>query len=264
MRIGALSLVIVLSFFKRLIRKLEFRMTKENKTYDIFIDESCHLENDKIPLMCIGYVKVNRTFYSDYWEEMKSILNQFNQNSELKWNKFSNSRVELYKRLVDMFFKNDIDFRCVVVKYKERLNHDDFNHGSHDNFYYKMIYYLLRPNDNKNENYRVFIDFKDTRGREKLTKIKEVFNNYFYGESPFKLYQHLHSHDNLFLQLADFLIGAVAYKSRVELGDIQSPTLAKMEFIEYLEELSGFSLNEGTPPWETKFNIFDHQPKQKA
>ena len=36
----------------------------------------------------------------------------------------------------------------------------------------------------------------------------------------------------------------------------------RLEFIEYLEEASGFSLDEGTVPWETKFNIFDHQPKK--
>jgi len=229
--------------------------------YDLFVDESCHLEHDKISVMCIGYIKVPRLAYDGLKEKFRIIKNNHGIENEIKWSKFSKVRVPLYKDLVDFFFSNPLEFRCVLVKYKERLNHKDFNRGSHDNFYYKMTYYLLRPNPPKVE-YRVFMDIKDTRGREKLNKIEEVFQNYHKGESPFVKFQHLRSHDNDFFQLTDLFIGAIAYKNRLLKGEVpHNPS--KLEFIEYLEKKSGFTLDEGTTPWETKFNIFDHQPKNQ-
>lgn len=240
----------------------ENRSLDKVNRYDIFIDESCHLENDSLPVMCIGYIKVKSTDYENLKQELNSILKKHRINRELKWNKFSESKLDLYFELVDFFFKNPLEFRSVLVKYKERLNHKDFNQGLYDNFYYKLMYFLIRPNNIDGEKYRVFIDIKDTRGREKLKKINEIFNNKYSGHSPFILFQHLHSIDNIFIQLADFFIGAITYKSRVSLGDISNPTKHKLDFINYLEQKSGFLLDEGTEPWEVKFNIFDHQPKQ--
>ena len=229
--------------------------------YDLFVDESCHLEHDKISVMCIGYIKVPRLAYDKLKQKFRNVKDKHEIKNEIKWSKYSKVRLPLYKDLVDFFFDNPLEFRCVLVKYKERLNHKDFNRGSHDNFYYKMTYYLLRPNPPKVE-YRVFMDIKDTRGREKLNKIEEVFQNYHKGESPFVKFQHLRSHDNDFFQLTDLFIGAIADKNRLLKGEIpENPS--KLEFIEYLEKKSGFTLDEGTTPWETKFNIFDHQPKNQ-
>lgn len=49
----------------------------------------------------------------------------------------------MYKELIDYFFDSNMEFRCILVKYKDRLDNLSFNNGEHDNFYYKMIYYLL-------------------------------------------------------------------------------------------------------------------------
>lgn len=229
--------------------------------YNLFVDESCHLEHDHIPVMCIGYVKVPEMAYKQLYTQFEQIKEEHRNLGELKWNKFSKSRLPFYNALVDYFFDSPIDFRCVLIKYKNRLNNEDYNQGSHDNFYYKMTYFLLRPNPIGLE-YRIFLDIKDTWGRQKLKKISEVFDSHHRGESPFVHFQHLRSHDNNFFQLADFFIGAITYKARVENKEIE-PSPSKMEFINYLEKRSGFSLHEGTAPWETKFNIFDHQPKNK-
>lgn len=228
---------------------------------NIFIDESCHLEHDNIPIMCIGYIKVPQNNYAELKERFEELKLEFHTPMELKWNKFSNTRLPFYKKITDFFFARPMEFRCILVKYKERLKHDDFNSGSHDNFYYKLIYFLLKTNPS-DEEYRVYLDIKDTRGKEKLNKIHDVFTRYYQGKSPFMHLQHIRSHDNVFIQLADFFIGAITYKTRMK----SNPELnhaGRLEFIEYLEEASGFSLNEGTVPWETKFNIFDHQPKKK-
>lgn len=232
------------------------------KPYDFFIDESCHLEADRLPVMCIGYVKIANEDYHILAKELKSLFAKHSFNKELKWNKFSGVRLEFYKALIDFFFEKDIFFRCVLVKYKHRLNHEDFNQGSHDNFYYKMVYFLLMHSDGEKSSHRVFLDIKDTRGREKLRKIREIFENKYHGQSPFKSFQHLHSHDNIFFQIADFFIGAITYSNRIG-QDIKEPEKNKLEFIKYLEYKSGFHLDEGTVPWEHKFNIFNQQPKMR-
>lgn len=230
-------------------------------SYDLFCDESCHLEHDRIPVMCIGYIKVPHESYSELKEILHEIKLKYRTPGEIKWNKFSTSRMPLYCELVDFFFASPMEFRCILIKYKDRLNHEDYNQGSHDNFYYKMIYYLLRPNVS-GEEYRVFMDIKDTRGKERIRKLEEIFGNYYRGNSPFIHFQHLPSHENVFFQLTDLFIGAITYKSRPGFNEYNRHP-GKIEFIKYLEWKSGFSLDEGTAPWEIKFNIFDHQPKRK-
>jgi hypothetical protein len=231
-------------------------------TYNLFVDETCHIQHDKIPVMCIGYTKVPAMAYKELMASFRKLKLDFKAPEEIKWNKFSAKRLPLYKAVVDFFFDNPLQFRVVVVKYKDRLNHEDFNQGSHDNFYYKMTYFLLRPNPVGSE-YRVFMDIKDHHGRQKLRKIEEVFQNYHEGNSPFVHFQHIRSDDNLFFEITDLFIGAVAYKSRVGVKELKA-TETRMEFIHYLEKKSGYLLDEGTPVWENKFNIFDQQPKMKT
>jgi len=228
---------------------------------NIFIDESCHLEHDNLPVMCIGYIKVSQKNYHHIKENLKAIKEKHYNPFELKWNKVSPSRQELYRELIDYFFENPLFFRCVIIKYKQNLDHDQFNMGSHDNFYYKMIYYLLRLNNDPGTQYRVFLDIKDTRGREKLRKIDEVFSNYYKGVSPFIYFQHIRSHENVFIQLADLFIGAITYKARGEHKKTDANPIKKF-IVEYLEERSGYIIDESTEPWEEKFNIFDHQPRK--
>ena len=166
----------------------------------------------------------------------------------------------MYKRQV---------FRAVLVKNKINLDHDAFNAGDHDNFYYKMAYlalnneYMLpKHSDESENNYRVFLDIKDTRGRERLITLQEVLHNKFKGQSPFVTFQHLHSHDNFWLQLSDFLLGAVTFKARGLHQNPQSSNVKK-EVVTYLEQSIGYNISEGTPPWEPKFNIFDFQIQSK-
>jgi hypothetical protein len=229
-------------------------------TYDLYLDESCHLEHDNVSVMTLGYSKVPRIKSDELRLLLRAIKEKHGMTKELKWSKFSNAKLGLYKELVDYFFDTPIEFSCVLIKFKERLDHSDFNMGPHDNYYYRIIFHLLHPIPTEG-NYRVFIDFKDTRGKEKLKKIHELLDEQCKGNSPFSHFQHLRSHENEFFQLTDFFIGAIAYKSRLK-NELDLPVnYPKLDFIDYLEKKSGFTLDEGTAPWETKFKISDHQPK---
>lgn len=233
-----------------------------NDNVRIFIDETSHLERDGHYNMCIGSVRVPQDEYDKIKNDIAAIKKLHRSPSELKWNKFSRSRMSFYKDLIDYFFSSNLAFRCVLVKPKNRLDHLQFNDGSHDNFYYKMIYYLIRENV-QNYRCRIYLDIKDTRGKQKLQKITEIYSRKHKVDDPFESIQHIRSEDNIFIQLADFFIGAVSYKGRaLNEGNFEFHP-AKKEFIDYLEAKSGFSLDDGTPPWEDKFNIFDFQPQIK-
>lgn len=230
-------------------------------TYSIYIDESCHLAHDKLPVMCIGYVKILHNNYEQFKEEIKTIKLKHRSPTEIKWNNLSSSRLPLYKELIDYFFKSEMEFRCVLIKNKQNLDHAQFNQGDPNNFYYKTVYLLLNSDTNPpSHQYKVLLDIKDTRGRERLKKIHEVFENKYHGNSPFQHFQHIHSDESEFLQLADLFIGAITFKTR-GLHKGEGTSKAKKELIQYLEETSGYQIDEGTEPWETKFNIFDFQPR---
>jgi len=233
------------------------------KRYHLYCDESRHLQNDHSPVMAIGYVKVATDQHDRICAELKAIKLRHHTPVELKWSKVSASRLPLYTELIAYFFANPLWFRCILVKYKDRLDHTQFNNGSHDNFYYKLVYYLLRPNQERDCCYSVFLDIKDTRGREKLRKIREVFQHEHQGASPFEQFQHLPSHENPLFELTDLFIGAITYKA---LGYANKPGAnpTKKAIISQLEQLSGYYLEEGTEPWEQKFNIFDHQPRRNT
>lgn len=231
------------------------------KKVKIFIDETSHLENDSHYNMCIGYIQVADDEYDKVKKRFEALKMKYHSPFELKWNKFSKSRLPYYKALVDCFFDSPLTFRCVLVKPKQRLDHIEFNEGSHDNFYYKMIYYLIKKSV-LSQDCSIYLDIKDTRGKEKLNKITEIFQREKNVYKPFTQIQHLRSEDNFFIQLADFFIGAISYKGRALNEGKFSFHPIKEEFIEYLENRSGYNLDDGTPPWERKFNIFDFQPRK--
>jgi hypothetical protein len=237
--------------------------------YTIYIDESCHLENDDQPLMCIGYIKIASSSYEQFKEGIKSIKLKHKSPTEIKWNKLSMSRLALYKELIDFFFENELQFRAILVKNKHELDHEKFNKGDHTSFYYTLVYFLLRNpwvNNNKAK-HRVILDIKDTRGKERLikldTRLNYEYNKNYQCDSPFKFFQHIRSDENEFLQLADFFIGAITYKSR-KLHKDANASKVKIKVIEYLEKKSGYLLHDGTDPLEKKFNIFDFRIQTKT
>ena len=87
----------------------------------IYIDESCHLENDKLPLMCIGYTKLNAENYLIYKEEIKAIKRKHHSPKEIKWNKTSLSRLDLYKELIDYDYYLETDITKFTTRSGENL-----------------------------------------------------------------------------------------------------------------------------------------------
>ena len=111
--------------------------------YNIYCDESCHLEHDHQKSMVTGAIWCPKNDVTKISEQIRKIKREYNANGEIKWVKVSKSRENYFIKLIVYFFAEEfLNFRALVVDDKLKLNHDYFNKGSHDSFYYKTFYYI--------------------------------------------------------------------------------------------------------------------------
>lgn len=224
------------------------------QVFNVYCDESCHLENDKQKAMVLGAVwcpLAKRVEISQRLREIK-IRHGFSPDFEVKWTKVGSSKVEFYKDLIDFFFDDDdLHFRGLVVPDKGVLNHSA--HGqNHDDWYYKMYFIMLKTIFSPVNCYRVYIDIKDTLGHAKVEKLHDVLcnNAYDFSRKMIDRIQRVNSKEVDILQLSDLLIGALSYVHR---GVETSP--AKIALIERIRQRSGYELTRNTLLREEKFNI---------
>ena len=226
---------------------------------NIYCDESCHLEHDLSPYMMLGALscpKEKSRLHSVNLREIKQ-KHGLSNTYELKWTKVSAGKQEYYKELIDYFSScSDLQFRIVVAD-KTILKHAEFMQ-THDEWYYKMYYLLLRYLLSTNEEYKIFVDIKDTHGGSKILKLKDVLNHslYQFYDECVKGVQQIRSNESELLQLADFLIGAVGYQNRH-----LSSSPAKANITQYLSRALGQSLVATSTLSNTKFNILIWQPR---
>jgi len=231
-----------------------------SQTFNVYCDESCHLEHDHQPIMLFGAVWCPTTEARRYSDSIRQIKTKYAARGEMKWNKVSRSKQAFYLELATFFFSNpNLKFRCLVVNDKSKLNHSYFNLGSHDSFYYKMYFYLLRNILSYENQYNVYLDMKDTRSQKKINTLREVLCNnvHDFEKDMIHRIQHIRSHEVELLQLTDFLLGAISYHCRGLQGND-----AKVAVIQKIKELSEIELTHTTPPWEEKFNLFFFSPKE--
>ena len=230
------------------------------KEYNIYCDESCHLEHDGQPIMVIGGIWCPKEEVKKLSNQIREIKNKHKASGELKWTKVSKSRQEYFLEIVNYFFETpSLNLRCLVVDDKSKLNHDYFNQGSHDSFYYKMYFYMLRNILKPGRRYNIYLDIKDTRSAHKLAKMKDVLCNdvYDFTQQMIGNIQNIHSHESEILQLADLFIGATSYYNR-EL----SSNVAKNEVVKRIMTHVGQNLNRSSSPWVDKFNLFIFTPSE--
>lgn len=226
-----------------------------NEVWNVYCDESCHLENDGQKAMVLGAVYCPQLRTREIALRIRDIKAEFNLPPyfEIKWTKVSPGNLAFYKRLVDYFFDDDdLRFRALVVRDKTQLNHERFNQ-THDDFYYKSYFQMLKVIFNEKNGYKIYLDIKDTLGQERVEKLHEVLCNasYDFNRDIVQRVQLIRSEESAVLQLADLLIGALAYHSRELKG-----SEARLELVELIKKRSKKSLLSNTLIREAKFNLF--------
>lgn len=230
--------------------------------YLIYCDESCHLENDNSDVMVLGSILVDANLKSTYFEEIRNIKLKHNMSTwnEIKWTKVSNSKIDFYLELVDWFFNSEINFRGLIATNKKCLDHKTFSNGDYDLWYYKMYFRLLDPLLEWGNEYKVFIDIKDTRGGFRIRKLHEVLCNniYDFKGSVLKDIQQIHSNHSELLQICDLLIGALSYYHRgLYMEENKS---AKNKIINHIRLKHRINFDTSSYRSEKKFNLFIWKP----
>ncbi len=223
--------------------------------YNVYCDESCHLQNDDSNVMVLGAVWCSKSVKEKVFGRIREIKAKygFKPDFEIKWSKVSKAKTDFYIDLINYFFDDDhLHFRALVVPDKKALNHEAFNQD-HNTFYYKMYFDLLKVILSPDCAYNIYIDIKDTRGQDKVMRLQDVLRNnqYDYHNQIIRKIQQVHSREVELLQITDMLIGAISYLHRGLSGNE-----AKLKIIDKIRSRSGYSLLKSTLYKEDKINIF--------
>lgn len=235
----------------------------------IYCDESCHLENDRIPVMMLGCIWTPLEAIRATSDAIRALKTRHGMSPrwESKWTKISPGKAALYVDLVDFFFDTAaLHFRGLLVPNKRILNHSAFDQ-THDGWYYKMLFTLLEPIIDSEKEHCVYLDIKDTRSEQKRASLERILRNVQHDASGtiIRRVQQIRSHESEVLQIADLLIGAVAYLNRTQTGDLKNlpKNAGKMKVIRRIQERSGLSLECTVSREEKKFNLLRWKPKRE-
>lgn len=229
---------------------------------NIYCDESCHLENDHQKVMVLGAIWCEQTKVKEVAARLKEIRarHALSSDLEIKWTKVGDKKSQFYMDLIDYFFDNDhLHFRGLVIPDKSILDHAA-HQQTHDDWYYKMYFDLIKVIIDPEKTYRIYLDIKDTRSATKMSKLRDVLANahYDFSREIIRDVISVRSEQVPLVQLADLLIGAVCYKNRLETDRDNAKNLTnlgKRKLIERISLRSGYSLTKTTLYKEQKFNL---------
>lgn len=230
-----------------------------SQSFNIYLDESCHLENDGISVMTLGAAWCVTEKAREIGIRVRDIKQHHGlaHNYEIKWTKVSPAKTEFYLSIIDYFLDDDdLHFRGVVIPDKSRLDHGRFAQ-THDDWYYKMCFTLLEPIVDPTQHYAIYLDIKDTRSEQKRKNLEKVLRSAKYDGTGniVRRVQQIRSHESELMQLADLLIGVVTYANR----NLQT-SKAKLQLVERVRQRTGLSLTRSTWLREPKLNLLQWRP----
>lgn len=218
------------------------------------------LEHDKAKAMLLGAISCSESEKSRIYSEIRAIKERHSLSTwnEIKWTSVSPSKLSFYIEIIDYFINEPaLSFRAVVAKDKSNLNHEKYNQGSHDLWYYKAYFYLLDAMIGYSEEYRIFIDIKDTCGGTKVKKLQEVLcnNKYDFKHEVIRDIQQIKSNESEILQLTDLIMGAIGFYHNDHYSNPHS-SQAKKAIVNKLFEKYKTSIIRGTYRGTSKMDIF--------
>ncbi|MCX5991111.1 MAG: DUF3800 domain-containing protein [Chloroflexi bacterium] len=233
-----------------------------DRVYNVYCDESCHLENDRQTVMILGALWCPLESTRRVSACIREIKERHGLSPffEIKWTKVSPAKKPLYLDLLDYFFDDDdLHFRALIVPDKTKLKHELYGQD-HDTWYYKMYFEMLKGIFDPQACYRLYLDIKDTRSAAKIAKLHNVLCNniYDFKREIIERVQTVRSHEVEPLQLTDLLAGTISYANRG-----LSSNAAKVALVEQMRKRSGYDLTRTNLLREDKVNLFVWQATER-
>ena len=226
--------------------------------YNVYCDESCHLQRDRFKAMSLGAVWCPKSKIREVNKRLVEIKQKhgIKRDAEVKWTKISPCNKDLYMDVVDYFFDDDdLRFRGLIVPDKSLLHHDRFSQ-THNEWYYKMYFTMLKTIFNRFARYYVYIDIKDTHSGENAKKLEDVCanNTYDFNHEIIRRVQPIRSDEVQIMQLVDVLTGAIAYRHNHDIIT-NDTSRTKIDVVNRIIIRSGVSLTKTTLLSERKMNL---------
>ncbi len=219
------------------------------KKFNIYCDESS-IDNPTSKMMVIGALFIERSLVPEVREKIREIRKKHGVNGELKWVKTSQKVLPFYRELFSYLFSMDstkMTFRCIVVD-KSQVNYEKYHKQDKELAFYKFYYQLLKRRL-KEDRYYISLDFRPSKNKNSVRRLGEFLKLFSKGIAHIQAYQ---SHENVFIQVADILTGAVSFVRNTPDGSASKKELAKI----IAEAIGKENLTFKSPFWEDKFNIF--------
>jgi len=243
-------------------------------TLNFYCDESCHLVNDGHvndghgpngrQVFLIGGLWCPLEHVAPASQALRAlrVRHGVGPRWELKWIKASPSKLDLYLEALDLFFDDpDLHLRAAIVTDKGAFlqkNGRATLEAEHDDAYYRLYFDMLKVVLNPRATHNIYLDAKDTRGRDKIARLRDkLCSNESYAV-PCDLLGHLQeirSIESDLLQLADVLLGALSYHYR-GLEDRPDSSPAKNALVARLRERAPYDLSRSTLHLEDKLNLW--------
>ena len=200
--------------------------------------------------MIYGYISIASNQIKIAKEQIKAIKAKYGYTDELKWTNVHDKTYQMYKELVEYFFMTDMKFRAVIVD-KSQIDESRPDYTFND-FYFRMYFQLIHHDIDLANDYNIYFDIKDTCSQAKLRKLKDILK----WNASIRNFQFIRSHESVFMQLADVIMGAINYNLRIEKGEIEGKVIAKRKIVTHINNHTNISLKHTSPKAAKKFNLF--------
>lgn len=229
-------------------------MSDIGEAYNIYCDES-RVENVDAARMVIGALIIPRQKKEELAAQILQIFDKHSFPGELKWVNTSNRFTSFYHEILDYFLSSaDMQYRCIVVD-KSKVDYSAYHNDDTELAFFKFYYLMLRQRLFDFYRYYIIIDKKPTRDKNRARALHSYLESYILLHRQSCTIAHLQaypSHENIFLQIVDYITGLIAYA----VNDSRRDSV-KAEFVRYLKgKLGRRSFLYSTPLSEEKFNIF--------
>lgn len=188
--------------------------------YYIFADES---NTDKARYMLIGGIWVDEITLKNVINECRSFkrANNWGEATKFNWKNLSKKTLPQYCEFIDIFFRFNLQFNCIIIDRKE-INLKANENKDPELGFYKFYYQLLRQNSKKDVPYYIYLDRRNNSEPTRLDTLKTFLKkdnhktNWFSGATidkgiDVKALEFVNSNTYELIQFADLLMGAIGF-----------------------------------------------------